>query len=115
MIYNPCMAKSQKITRTVKILDAVLKEDEGSDDDPRITQYIWLQLQDVNSEIVYSTNLSLEDIKTLMNADRFLEGRELVNFCVALKSREDPLSLVFDPNEEITIENILENEETVNE
>ena len=50
-----------------------------------------------------------------MNADRFLEGRELVNFCVALKSREDPLSLVFDPNEEITIENILENEETVNE
>ena len=56
------MAKSQKITRTVKILDAVLKEDEGSDDDPRITQYIWLQLQDVNSEVVYSTNLSLEDI-----------------------------------------------------
>jgi hypothetical protein len=58
--------------------------------------------------------LSLEDIKNIMKADRYLEGRELVNFCVALKSREDALTLVFDPNEEITVSDI-SNEETENE
>ncbi len=102
------------IKRNVKILDAVLKDSEPTEEDGRINQFIWLQLQDVDTGYVYTTNLSLEDIKTIMKADRYLEGRELVNFCVALKSREDSLILVFDPNEEITVENIV-NEETENE
>jgi hypothetical protein len=103
-----------KITRTVKILDAVLKENDPTDEDGRIKQYIWLQLRDIETEYVYSTNLSLEDIKNIMKAERYLEGRELVNFCVALKSREDALTLVFDPNEEITVSDI-SNEEAENE
>ena len=37
------MAKA--VVREVKILDAVLKEDEGTEDEPTIIQYIWLQLQ----------------------------------------------------------------------
>lgn len=98
------MGKS--VAREVKILDAVLKEEDVGEDDPRINQYIWLQLLDVNTSVVYTTSLTLEDIKNLMNADRFLEGRELVNFCTALKAREDSLSLVFDPDNEITAEQI---------
>lgn len=94
------------VAREVKILDAVLKEEDFGEDDPRVNQYIWLQLQDVNSNVVYTTTLSLDDIKNLMNADRYLEGRELINFCTALKSREDSLSLVFDPDSEITAEHI---------
>ena len=103
-----------KITRTVKILDAVLKENDPTEEDGRIKQYIWLQLKDVETEYVYSTNLSLEDIKNIMKAERYLEGRELVNFCVAFKSRDDALTLVFDPNEEITASDI-SNEEAENE
>ena len=98
------MAKAT--VREVKILDAVLKEDEGTEDDPKIIQYIWLQLQDVKSERVYTAILSLDDIKELSNMDRYLEGRELINFCTALKSREDSLSLIFDPDNEITVEQI---------
>ena len=94
------------IARDVKVLDAVLKEEDVSEDDPRINQYIWLQLQDVNSGIVYTTTLTLDDIKNLLNAERYLEGRELVNFCTALKAREDSLSLEFDPDNEITAEHI---------
>lgn len=94
------------INREVKILDAVLKEEDLGEDDPRVVQYVWLQLQDVLSNVVYTTTLSLDDIKNLMNADRYLEGRELVNFCTALKAREDSLSLVFDPDSEITAEQI---------
>ena len=90
----------------IKFLDAVLKEEDVGEDDPRINQYIWLQLQDVNTGVVYTTSLTLEDIKNLMNAERYLEGRELINFCTALKSREDSLSLIFDPDNEITVEQI---------
>ena len=75
------MAKAT--VREVKILDAVLKEDEGTEDDPKIVQYIWLQLQDLKSERVYSAILSLDDIKDLSNMDRYLEGRELINFTIA--------------------------------
>jgi len=94
------------INREVKILDAALKEEDMGEDDPRLVQYVWLQLQDVLTNVVYTTTLSLDDIKNLMNADRYLEGRELVNFCTALKAREDCLSLVFDPDSEITAEQI---------
>ncbi len=103
------MAKS--VVREVKILDAVLKEDEGSEDEPTIIQYIWLQLQDVKSERVYTASLSLDDIKELTNMDRYLEGRELINFTIALKNRENPLSLIFNPDEgEITADMIKDEE-----
>jgi hypothetical protein len=105
------MAKS--VVREVKILDAVLKEDEGTEDEPTIVQFIWLQLQDVKSERVYAAVLSLEDIKDLTQMDRYLEGRELINFTIALKNREHPLSLIFNPEaEEITVD-MIKNEEGI--
>ena len=105
------MAKS--VFRVVKILDAVLKEDEGTEDEPTIIQYIWLQLQDLKSERVYSAVLTLDDIKELTGMNRYLEGRELINFTIALKNREDSLSLVFNPeNEEITAD-MIKNEEGI--
>ncbi len=105
------MAKAT--VREVKILDAVLKEDEGTEDDPKIVQYIWLQLQDVKSERVYTAILSLEDIKELSKRDRFLEGRELINFTIELKNRETPLSLVFNPSDEEITADMIKNEEGI--
>ena len=99
--------------REVKILDAVLKEDEGTDDEPTIIQYIWLQLQDVKSERVYAAVLSLEDIKDLTQMDRYLEGRELINFTIALKNREHPLSLIFNPEAEEITADMIKNEEGI--
>jgi hypothetical protein len=90
-----------------------LKEDEGTEDEPTIVQFIWLQLQDVKSERVYAAVLSLEDIKDLTQMDRYLEGRELINFTIALKNREHPLSLIFNPeDQEITAE-MIKNEEGI--
>jgi len=105
------MAKS--VVREVKILDAVLKEDEGTEDEPTIVQFIWLQLQDVKSERVYTAVLSLEDIKDLTKMDRFLEGRELINFTIALKNREHPLSLIFNPEAEEITADMIKNEEGI--
>jgi len=105
------MAKS--VVREVKILDAVLKEDEGTEDEPTIVQFIWLQLQDVKSERVYTAVLSLEDIRDLTKMDRFLEGRELINFTIALKNREHPLSLIFNPDAEEITADMIKNEEGI--
>ena len=99
--------------REVKILDAVLKEDEGSEDEPTIVQYIWLQLKDVKTEIIYTAVLSLDDIKEITKMNRYLEGRELINFSIELKNREYPLSLIFNPDDqEITVE-MIKNEEGI--
>lgn len=104
---------SKAVVREVKILDAVLKEGEGSEDDPRSEQFIWLQLLDVKSERTITTSLSLDDIKDLSGMSRYLEGRELINFTVNLKSRESNVFLVFNPDdEEITAETI-KNEEGI--
>jgi hypothetical protein len=105
------MAKS--VVREVKILDAVLKEDEGTEDEPTIVQFIWLQLQDVKSERVYTAVLSLDDIKDLTKMDRYLEGRELINFSIALKNREHPLSLIFNPEDEEITADMIKNEEGI--
>jgi hypothetical protein len=105
------MAKS--VVREVKILDAVLKEDDGTEDEPTIVQFIWLQLQDVKSERVYTAVLSLDDIKELTKMDRYLEGRELINFSIALKNREHPLSLIFNPDDEEITADMIKNEEGI--
>jgi hypothetical protein len=105
------MAKS--VVREVKILDAVLKEDDGTEDEPSIVQFIWLQLQDVKSERVYTAVLSLDDIKDLTKMDRYLEGRELINFSIALKNREHPLSLIFNPDDEEITADMIKNEEGI--
>ena len=101
------------VVREVKIVDAVLKEDEGTEDEPTIVQFIWLQLQDVKSERVYAAVLSLEDIKDLTQMDRYLEGRELINFTIALKNREHPLSLIFNPEAEEITADMIKNEEGI--
>jgi hypothetical protein len=95
------------VVREVKILDAVLKEEEGTEDEPKVVQYIWLQLQDVKSDVTLTSTLSLDDVKELTGMDRHLAGRELINFTIALKSREAPLSLIFNPDDrEITADMI---------
>ena len=105
------MAKA--VVREVKILDAVLKEDEGTEDDPRSEQFIWLQLLDVKSERTLTTSLSLDDIKELTGMSRYMEGRELINFTVNLKSRESNLFMVFNPEDQEITADMIKNEEGI--
>lgn len=107
------MQDKKLVAREVKILDAVLKEDEGTDEEPSAVQYIWLQLQDVKTSRTYTASLSLDDIKELTGMNRYLAGRELINFTINLKNRETPLMLVFNPNDdEITVD-MIKNEEGI--
>ncbi len=104
---------AKPVVREVKILDAVLKEDEGTEDEPKSEQYIWLQLLDIKAEKTFTTSLSLEDIKELTGMKRYLEGRELVNFTVDLKSRESPLFMIFNPDDEEITADMIKNEDGI--
>jgi hypothetical protein len=104
---------AKPVVREVKILDAVLKEDEGTEDEPKSEQYIWLQLLDIKAEKTFTTSLSLEDIKELTGMKRYLEGRELVNFTVDLKSRENPLFMIFNPDDEEITADMIKNEDGI--
>jgi hypothetical protein len=55
----------------------------------------------------------LDDIKDLTKMDRYLEGRELINFSIALKNREHPLSLIFNPEDEEITADMIKNEEGI--
>ena len=104
---------AKPVVREVKILDAVLKEDEGTEDEPKSEQYIWLQLLDIKAEKTFTTSLSLEDIKELTGMKRYLEGRDLVNFTVDLKSRESPLFMIFNPDDEEITADMIKNEDGI--
>ena len=104
--------KNNPIAREVKILDAVVKEDEGTEDEPTAVQYIWLQLQDVKTSRIYTASLSLDDIKQITNMNRYLAGRELINFAINLRNRDNPLTLVFNPNDDTITADMIKNEET---
>jgi hypothetical protein len=104
------MAKNDKLEeRSLKILDASIKEDEGTEDSPKVVKTLWLLLQDIETENVFSSLLTLDDIRSITGMDRDLQGRELYNLATALRSREMPVKLVINPN----VNEI--NPETINE
>jgi hypothetical protein len=93
------MAKKDKLEeRNLKILDASIKEDEGTEESPRVVKSLWLLLQDVETENVFSSILTLDDIRSITGMDRDLQGRELYNLATALRSREAPVKLIINPN-----------------
>ena len=84
--------------RLVKIIDAVVKEDEGTEETPVVEKTLWLVLQDVDSEAIFQSPLSLEDIKEITGMSRMLQGRELYNFATNLRNRTEPIKLIVDVN-----------------
>ena len=87
------MAKQERL---LKIIDASIKEDEGTEDEPSVVKTLWLMLQDVETEKIFSSILSLDDIRAITGMKSNLQGRELYNFATALRSREKPVKLVID-------------------
>ncbi len=82
--------------RMVKIIDAVVKEDEGTEEVPVVKKTLWLVLQDVETQAIFQSPLSLDDIKEITGMSRTLQGRELYNFATNLRARVDPIKLIVD-------------------
>jgi hypothetical protein len=99
------MAKQERL---LKIIDASIKEDEGTEDEPSVVKTLWLMLQDVETEKIFSSILSLDDIRSITGMKSNLQGRELYNFATNLRARVDPIKLIVDLNQaEVSPEQIM--------
>jgi hypothetical protein len=95
--------------RLLKIVDASVKEDEGTEEEPSVVKTLWLMLQDIETNKYFSSVWTLDDIKDFTGMKSHLQGRELYNFATALRSREKPVKLIIDPSiNEITPETLYE-------
>ena len=94
--------------RLVKILDAVVKEDEGTEELPVVEKTLWLVIQDVETQVVIQAVWTVQDIKERLGMSRTLQGRELYNFATILRNRVEPCKLKFDiTKSEISPEEIM--------
>jgi hypothetical protein len=85
----------KRVAREVKILDAVLKETVPTEEDNRVHQFVWVQIQDEESKNIYEVSLSLDDIKKAAKKDDYLEGRKLIDFTTNLKFIEETIDAIF--------------------
>lgn len=93
--------------KNVKILDAQMIDEvvEGQNDFHRS---IYFMLQDIEEEKIFSCSITEEQIQSLLGLETPLTSTQLINFIVALRSRQDPVKLVIPDNaEEITIQDIV--------
>jgi hypothetical protein len=99
------------IEKTVKVLDAQVKEDEGDENKPQSSFFLWLLLQEVNtpSNLIFTAVLSEEDIRKLINSKNVLSSKQLIDLAIALRQREDPIRLLVPNNTtEITVDDIIQ-------
>jgi hypothetical protein len=94
--------------RLVTIMDATVQEDEGNDERPYVTKILWLLLQDVETNAIFRSPLTEEQVKQITGLSRQLQGRELYKFADLLKDREEPIKLIVDVNNsEVNVDMIL--------
>ena len=105
------MAKEKFQERLVRIKDAVVNEDEGTEEEPVVRKTLWLVLEDVESGAIFQSPLTLDDIQEITGMTRHLQGRELYKFATDLRSRTEPIKLIVDMNNaEVTAETIMKEE-----
>ena len=132
------MAKS--ILREANILDAVYKEEESTEDDSTINSYVWLQLQDLQTEKIFSICLTQDIIKEIILSTKVIQcphcktdltqdqvneiasksqtihdlgSKEFIDFSIELKNRDKPIFIMCDPNSDEITADMIKNEEGI--
>lgn len=78
--------------RLVTIKDATVNtEDENT---------LWLLVQDIESNAIFRSPLSAEDIQKITGISRLLSAKELIDFGILLRNREAPVRLLVDVNQQ---------------
>jgi len=84
--------KTKKVLCT--ILDAVYKEDLGTEESPIYNNSIFMRLQDVETKSIFTSSLSAQNVQDITGLSRPLTSREMINFAQQLRDRELPLRLL---------------------
>ncbi len=95
--------------RIVKILDAQVNQEFN--DDPEgsssFQQSLILLLQDVVTDYIYETILSENDVRAIVKTRDQLTSKQLIDLAMALRQREEPLSLMAPKSGTISVNDIL--------
>lgn len=91
------MAKTQNanLQETLcKILDAVFMEDLGTDEKPGYSNSIYIKLQEVKTNTVFTSQLTNEEVQALTGLSRAMDSREMIKFAKELRDREEPVKML---------------------
>jgi hypothetical protein len=81
--------------KTVRVLDALAKEEDVSDDNQqKFVQTLHLLLQEVQTMRVFETILFESDVRKIIRRNEPLNSKQMIDLAIALRSREEPLKLV---------------------
>jgi hypothetical protein len=101
---------NEYVERVVKILDAEVKQDLGDNENPKFKQSLVLLLQDIENNEVFKTILQEEDIRKIVRINSPLTSKQLIDLCILLRQREEPLRLMVPQSSfEISADDILKN------
>jgi hypothetical protein len=94
--------------RIVKILDAVAKQDLGTNNEPQFIQTLHLLLQDVENNKIFTTILNEEDVRQIIRHNSPLTSKQMIDLSILLKQREEPLKLMVPKSsDELTLNDVL--------
>lgn len=76
------------------VIDAMYKEDLGTEESPTYNNSIFMRLQDIETNSVFTSSLSADNVQEITRLKRPLTSREMINFAQLLRDRESPLRLL---------------------
>ena len=82
--------------KTVKVLDALVKDEDISNNAEQETfvQTLHLLLQEVTTKKVFETILFESDIRKIIGRKDPLNSKQIIDLSIALRNREEPLKLI---------------------
>jgi hypothetical protein len=94
-----------------RIIDAVYKEDLGPTEDPTFSNSVFLQLQELETKTIFTSQLSAEEVQDLTGLSRPISSKELIDFADILRQREAPIRMLVPVNANIVDADIIKKTE----
>ncbi len=88
------MEQEKYESKIVKIMDAQVKQEWGNENDPQMVQTLYMILQDVDTEFMYSVVLSEKDVCEIIGYKQALTSKQMIDLAQAFRQREDPIKLL---------------------
>lgn len=76
------------------IIDAVHKEDLGTEENPTYNNSIFMRLMDIETKSVFTSNLSSEAVQQIAGLSRAMSSREMIHFAQVLRERTEPVRML---------------------
>lgn len=80
--------------KIVKIVDAIVEQNLGDDENPTFTQSLHLTLKDVETDYVFRVSLNESEVRRIINFSDVLNSKQMIDLSLMLREREDPIKIL---------------------